>query len=213
MNIHRAISDIADIRAQLDRTETYRGFRSTAVGVSVLVLIVGALVEKAWVSQPTIEFSRYLTVWISVAAICALLAAFEMVIRGRISGNRLVWKLHRSLITQIAPSLVVGSFLTLLIGSHAMEQSSPGSDLMWSLPGIWSMLYGLGLLASNRQLPAQAILVGVYFLCSGAVVLAYGWSTRELAGWQMIATFGIGHTLLAWVLFWNLEKKRAPVKS
>lgn len=207
MNIHRALSDIADIRAQLDRTETYRGFRSVAVGISVLVLIAGALVEKVWVLEPRMEVVRYLTVWISVAGLCALIAAVEMVVRGRISNNRLVWKLHRTLLFQILPSLAAGFVLTLLIASHAV-QSPPTTDLMWSLPGTWSMLYGVGLLGCHRQLPAQSTLVGFYFLVAGAGLLVFGWFTNELAGWQMIVTFGVGHTLMSWVLFWNLEKKR-----
>jgi hypothetical protein len=212
MNIHRALSDIAEIRSQLDRTETYRGFRSAAVGISALLVLIGAWVEKIWVAQPNVEVDRYLGVWFCVAVASAVIAFIEMLVRARISGNKLVAKMHWSLATQIAPSFVVGFVLTLLIAMHALEQSSETTGLMWALPGLWSMVYGLGLFACHRHLPRQAIGVAVYFLGAGVVILAYNWMTRELANWQMVALFGVGQAFLAVVLFWNLEKRRGETE-
>ncbi len=213
MNIHRALSDIAEIRAQLDRTETYRGFRSLAVGVSVALLLVGAWLEQAWVADPIVSVDRYLTVWFCVAIASATLALVEMSIRARVSENELVGKMHWSLARQISPSLLVGFVLTLVIVAHAREQPTASAGLMWSLPGVWSMIYGLGLFSCHKHLPSQTLGVAVYFLFAGILLLAHNWSTRELAGWQMIASFGVGQTCLAIVLFWNLERRRhAPEK-
>jgi hypothetical protein len=213
MNIHRALSDIADIRAQLDRTETYRGFRSGAVGISVGLLFVGAWAEKTWVTDASVDVDRYLTVWFCVAVASAVLALVEMLIRARISKNELVAKMHWSLARQIAPSLLVGFVLTLLIAAHTLEQPEGSNDLMWALPGVWSMIYGLGLFSCHKHLPSQALGVAVCFLFAGILILAYNWSTRELAGWQMIVSFGLGQSYLAIVLFWNLERRRGATKS
>jgi len=213
MNIHRALSDIADIRAQLDRTESYRGFRSAAVGISVGLLIVGAWFEKVWVTDASVAVDQYLTVWFCVAAASSVLAAAEMLIRARISGNELVAKMHWSLARQIAPSLLVGFVLTLLIAAHALEQTDGSTGLMWALPGVWSMIYGLGLFSCHKHLPSQTLGVAAYFVFAGVLILAYNWSTRELAGWQMIATFGVGQACLAIVLFWNLERRRDATES
>ena len=38
MHLQDALSDIAEIRASLDRNQTYRGFRSMAIGVSACLL-------------------------------------------------------------------------------------------------------------------------------------------------------------------------------
>ena len=213
MNIHQALSDIAEIRAQLDRTETYRGFRSTAVGVSVLVLAVGVWAESRWVDDWASQVDRYLAIWLSVAVLSAAIAGVEMLIRSRVSDNRLVGKMHWSLVRHIIPSFLVGFVLTLLIGAHAYEvataQGSVASaNLIWALPGMWSMVYSLGLLNCRRDLPAQAIGVAVYFLFAGIILLAYNWSTRDLGGWQMLASFGVGQAFLGAVLFWNLERRR-----
>lgn len=213
MNIHRALSDIADIRAQLDRTETYRGFRSAAVGISVGLLFAGAWVEKIWMVEPSAEIDRYLAVWFCVAVASGVLAFIEMLVRARVSENELVAKMHWSLARQIAPSMLVGFVLTLLIAAHALEQPSESNGLMWALPGVWSMIYGLGLFSCHKHLPAQALGVAVYFLAAGMMILAYNWSTRELEGWQMIASFGVGQAFLAIVLFWNLERRHGEKKS
>ncbi|MFT5302677.1 MAG: hypothetical protein ACI814_003494, partial [Mariniblastus sp.] len=66
LNLHRALSDIAEIRAQLDKTETYRGFRSSAVGVSVILLLAGAFIQKVWVADSVLEIDRFLIVWFCV---------------------------------------------------------------------------------------------------------------------------------------------------
>lgn len=207
MNIHRALSDIADIRAQLDRTETYRGFRSVAVGISVGLLLIGAWAEQTWAPQPDVAIHQYLVIWISVAVLSAAMAAAEMLIRARISNNELVVRMHWSLARQITPSLLMGGVLTLVIASHALEQPSGSSTLMWALPGFWSMAYGVGLFSCFKHLPTQALGVALFFLSAGILILGYGWLTRELGAWQMIASFGVGQTFLAVVLFWNLEKR------
>ena len=216
MNIHRALSDIADIRAQLDRTETYQGFRSTAVGISVLVLVVGAFAEKAWVLQPSVQVREYLTVWLSVASISAVIAIAEMLIRGRVSGNRMVWHMHWALVRRVAPSFIFGLVLTVLIALSAESQISqvehPGLGtpvgLMIALPGLWSMIYAIALFSCQQHLPKQTALVALFFFVGGIAILVNNFLTFQLAGWQMVALFGIGQAWLAFVLYWNLERRR-----
>ena len=208
MNIHRALSDIAEIRAQLDRTETYRGFRSSAVGVSVLVLLFGAWLETKWVVDATQQVDSYFGIWFSVAALSAVIATVEMLVRSRVSGNPVVGKMHWALAIRIAPSFLVGFVLTLLIGLHAHEQASAGSGggLIWAMPGIWAMIYSLGLFNCRQHLPTQATGVAIFLLFAGVILLVFNWMTREVGGWQMLVSFGTGQAYLAIVLYWNLER-------
>ena len=202
MNIHRALSDVADIRAQLARTEEYRGFRSAAVGVSVLVLQIGCLIQQSCSISAVTSVGNYLAVWIPVAAISALVAGVEMIIRGRITRDAAVWRMHRQLAWQLAPALFVGAVLTLIITSG--EQGP--HRLTWSLPGIWSLVYGLGLLACSQRLPTATRWVAMYFLASGSLVLLAAFASQQADAWQMLVTFGVGQTALGLVLFWNLER-------
>ena len=212
MNIHQALSDVADIRAQLNRTESYRGFRSTAVGVSVLVVLAGAIVQNAYVSEPTMQIDRYLKIWFVVAIVNIFVAGVEMFARSRISKNLLVNKMHWSLVTQMAPCCLLGFALTLLISEHAFEQANSKSGLLWALPGLWSMTYALGLFSCQRQLPEQAKSVAIYMLLAGVCLLVFNWNTRVSAAWQMVASFGVGHLLLAGILYWNVERRDGQEK-
>jgi len=132
VNIHQALSDVAEIRAQLNRTETYRGFRSTAVGISVLVVLVGAIFQNSYAAEPAVQLDQYLSIWFVVAVVNICVAGIEMLIRSRISKNHLVNKMHWSLVTQMAPSLLVGFVLTLLISEHSFEQTSSDASLLWT---------------------------------------------------------------------------------
>jgi hypothetical protein len=49
-------------------------------------------------------------------------------------------------IEQFIPCVVAGGLLTIVL-----ERSAP--EVLWILPGLWQILYSLGLLASCRLLP------------------------------------------------------------
>ena len=74
------------------------------------------------------------------------------------------------------------------------------------LPGLWSILFGLGVCASCWLLPPQMYAVAVYYLLAGAACILEGQGTAALAPWTMLATFGIGQFLTAAVLYWTLER-------
>lgn len=207
MNIHRALSDIADIRAQLERTESMHGFRSAAVGLSVGFLVVGFAVQRWLKIDANVAIDQYLTIWLAVAAGSALTAAVEMIVRGIRRKDESVWKLHRQLSIQIFPCVFVGCAVTLAIAADALEQQA-GNGFIWALPAIWSMVYGLGLLSCTSRLPRYSNWVAFYFLIAGTIVLAIAFGTRQPDGFQMLLTFGVGHAGLATVLHLNLDREK-----
>jgi hypothetical protein len=83
-------------------------------------------------------------------------------------------------------------------------------EMSWVLPGMWAMVYGLGLWSCRQHLPQVANWAAVFYLISGAVCLNYsleltGLNSR-LANWQMAAVFGIGQLLLGFLIYWKLER-------
>ncbi len=48
MNLHKALSEISEIKAQLDRTQTSRGFRSAATIVCAMGVVAVAIVLNRW---------------------------------------------------------------------------------------------------------------------------------------------------------------------
>ena len=107
-------------------------------------------------------------------------------------------------IEQMVPSIVAGAMITLVISQFTPEIS-------WILPGIWSVLFGLGVFASRRLLPRATFLVGGFYLLAGLVMLSM--KRDALAAWTMGATFGIGQISAAGLLYFNLERKQQERNS
>ena len=74
------------------------------------------------------------------------------------------------------------------------------------LPGLWAILFSLGVFASFRLLPRPTYWVGVYYLMAGACCLAWAQGEAAFSPWAMGLTFGIGQFLAAAILYWNLER-------
>jgi hypothetical protein len=68
------------------------------------------------------------------------------------------------------------------------------------LPGLWQVIYSLGVFSSCRFLPRPMIAAGVWYLLTGLICLALG-DARALAPWTMGVAFGGGQLLVAGILF------------
>jgi hypothetical protein len=78
--------------------------------------------------------------------------------------------------------------------------------LPW-MPGLWSLFFGVGAFASCPYLPRGVLGVGFYFLAAGATLLHLAPSGASLGPWAMPLSFGVGHLVLAAILYLNLERK------
>ena len=203
LNVHQALADVKKIRDQLNRVEVSTGFRSIAVSLSVLTVMLGATLQTLAVQDGTLQIDLYLLVWFGVAVGSAATALVEMWVRYRLRQE--AGATQFALVARIAPCLLVGFVVTWLIGNQAIEALPKPSNLMWALPALWSMIYSLGLFHCRQHLPGEVVWVAVYFLVAGLLLLGYGSLTRELHGWQMLGSFGAGQGFLAVLLYRNLE--------
>lgn len=201
MELREALQQITDIRQQMARSEVFRGYRSLTVGFSGLLGLTAAMIQSTYVPSPQDDLKRYLVLWVSVATISAGVAGAELYWRAKHAGPGLSRDLTRLAVEQFAPCLVVGALLTLAIYLGAR-------DVAWMLPGLWSLLFSLGIFASCRLLPSQVIWAGLYYVACGCVCLRWG-SHHAFSPWQMALCFGGGQLLCASILFWTLERNDA----
>ena len=101
-------------------------------------------------------------------------------------------------VEQFVPSLVAGGLLTLVIVKRA-------SDSAWVLPGLWAILFSLGIFASCQLLPRAVSIAGAWYL-SQEYLLWRGAKGIPLSPWIMGITFGLGQLLAAVVLHFTLER-------
>src|SRR6266581_7228488 len=141
IELRDALSQIAEIRTQVAQTQTFRGYRAAPAAISSLVAISAALIQKWWVPEPAQNLSSYLMLWIAAAAISVGVFATEMTLRLARGGLSLQRQMTLLAIEQFIPCLVAGAMLTAVIVRFAPAQA-------WILPGLWPILFSLGIFAS-----------------------------------------------------------------
>ncbi len=200
MELRDALQQISDIRQQMARSEVFRGYRSLTVGFSGVLGLAAAAFQSQWVASPALDLGRYLTLWVGVALVSAAIAGTELLARAKLAGPGLAREMTRLAVEQFLPCLVVGALLTICIYRGAPSAA-------WMLPGLWSLIFALGIFASCRLLPSLVGWAGVYYVVCGCCCLRWGQGDQTLAPWQMAIAFGGGQLVCAAILYGTLERK------
>jgi hypothetical protein len=199
LDLQEAMAQIAQIRHQMARTEVFRGYRALPVAFSGLVAVLAALVQARWLPEPSAHLGMYLTLWVGAAVISASASAAGMVDRRRRAASAWSREVTILAVEQFVPSIVAGGLLTAVITVTAPESA-------WLLPGLWQVLFALGIFASSRLLPAPIRLVAAWYLTAGITCLAVTRGEAALSPWAMGLPFGLGQALAAITLYLTLER-------
>jgi hypothetical protein len=199
MELRQALAHVSEIREQLARTEVFRGYRSLTVAFSGVVGIVTAVVQAIWLPQPNERLVAYLVLWVGAATINVIVVGAEMCARACSARTSLARQTTIFAAQQFLPALVAGALLTLVIARQA-------SDVAWMLPGLWAILFSLGIFASCRLLPRAVSVAGLWYLAAGVFALIWGQGAAALSPWIMGTAFGGGQLLTAYILWLTLER-------
>jgi len=199
MDLRDALAQIAEIRAHIAQNETFRGYRSATVAASGLLALLGAAFQAIWIPDPQQHLAGYLRLWIGVATASFLIFATEIVWRSYWNAASQARQLTLLAVQQFAPCLVAGGLMT-----YAIVVYVPVSVVL--LPGLWAIVFSLGIFASCRLLPAATIWIAGYYLAAGTAALILARGESSLSPCAMAGTFGVGQLLAATVLFFALER-------
>src|SRR5262245_26995502 len=180
MELRQALAQVSEIRDHLALTQVFRGYRSVTVAFSGVVGLVAAVIQVARLPNPTDRPAAYLTLWGGAAAVNLAVVGIGIWMRARPNYAR---RTAIFAIEQFLPSLVVGALLTLVVFQRA-------TDVMWMLPGLWDLLFSLGIFASCRLLPRAVSIAGAWYVVAGIMSLAWGQGEAALSPWAMGITFG-----------------------
>ena len=197
MDFQQALDQIAAVREGVAKANTFRGYRAATTMLSAVFAVIASIVCKWLLRQSVFEPEPYLTVWIAAAALSMASVGFEMALRVRQSASPMQRDLTLAAVERFLPALAAGGLLTLVI-----YRFSP--DELWMLPGLWMILFGLGIHASRRLLPRYSEAVAAFYLLSGLVVLSMR-ETTTLDPWPMGIVFGVGQFVAAMML-WYTER-------
>jgi hypothetical protein len=202
MELHDALRQIDAIRSQVARTEVFRGYKARAIAATGLLGLAAAAVQPWWAPAPAVSPERYLMLWIAVAAACLAIVATELTIRWLATDSPLLRQQTLRAVEQFAPCVLAGAATTWALASFAPQS-------LELLPGLWAILFSLGVFASCRQLPPAALLVAWYYLAAGVVCLVVARGEHAFSPLAMAGTFGVGQLLTALILHLALERRYA----
>lgn len=198
MELRDALTQISEIRLQMARTEVFRGYRALPVAFSGVLALLAAVFQSLYLRDPAQQMPAYLGLWIGTAIVSALAAGGEMVIRSRLANSSLRREITWLAVEQFLPCLAAGGLMTIVL-----VRTSP--DALWMLPGLWQVLFSLGVFASCRLLPRATFSVAVFYLVTGLLTLALARGEHSFSPWAMGLPFGFGQFVAAAVLYRTLE--------
>src|SRR5579871_4493253 len=200
MELHKALAEIRSIRGQLARGTRFRGYGPATLAATGLLALLAASLQSQWLQSPARSIGLYLCIWIGTALVSLTIISIETITRARRLYATLATEMIHSAAEQFLPAIVAGLLLTVVLARVAPQS-------LWMLPGLWQILFSLGVFSSCRALPPQMFAVGVWYLVTGLVCLTLG--AGAFAPWAMGVPFGIGQLLVAAVLqFGDRESDR-----
>lgn len=201
--LHEAVANLAQIRQQLTRTTTFRGYRISTVGMSGLIGIVVAILQSQVIERPDAESRLYVLLWSGTAALCLFATGVDIFFDIWFSKSNLRSALAKQAILLFLPSIVLGGAITAIL-------TSLHSELIWLLPAMWSTLFSLGCFSSAPVLPRVGAIMGFWYGTGGIVALFL--AERALSPWCMGIIFGLGQLLSMTVLYFCVEREHGSIQ-
>lgn len=191
-NLHKALGDISSIRRQMAQSTEFRGYGPATLAATGVLAILTASAQAIWLPDPANHISAYVILWISTAALSAVLTSVQMHTRSRRIHSGLSNEMIRMAVEQFLPAAGTGLLVTIVVARFVPA-------VFWMLPGLWQVIFSLGIFSSCRFMPRLMIVAGAWYLLSGLVCIALG-DSRSLAPWTMGLAYGVGQLLVAGIL-------------
>jgi|SRR5580698_1231569 hypothetical protein len=195
--LNKALGDISNIRRQVARSTEFRGYGPATLAATGGIAILAASVQAVWLPNPANHIPVYLAIWLSTAIISATLIAVQTVTRSRRVHSGMADEMIRMAVEQFLPAAGAGALLTfVLVGSVPAA--------LWMLPGLWQIIFSLGVFSSCRFLPRPMAAAGAWYLLTGLTCIALA-DGRALSPWTMGVSYGVGQLLVAGILFFTAQ--------
>ena len=198
MDLHDALTQITEIRQQLARTEVFRGYRAIPIAFSGILALGIAGLQALFLPAPDQHVADYLVLWIAAAMVSILAMGIGLFLDYRQNSSPLARSTTALAVGQFLPCVIAGGLVAFVLWHHAY-------DSLWMLPGLWAILFGLGIFASYRLLPRATFGVALFYLAAGLTSLTLARGEAAFSPLAMGLSFGIGQCLAAGVLYRTLE--------
>jgi len=194
-DLRKALGDISSMRRQMARSTEFRGYGPATLAGTAGFALLAAAIQTRLAPDPANQLGRYLTIWIWTSLASAALIGVQMHMRTRRIHSGMADEMIRMAVEQFLPSALAGALVTLVLVRYVPSTT-------WTLPGLWQIIFSLGVFSSCRFLPRAMVAAGVWYLATGLVCLAFG-DARALSPWAMAIPYAAGQLLVAGILYFS----------
>lgn len=191
-DLTRALGAINDIRRQVANSTEFRGYGPVTLATTGLFAMLAASGQAIWLPHPADHSLAYLVIWISTAILSATLIGVHTFTRAQRVHSGMADEMIRMAVEQFLPSMGAGALMTFVL-----VRSVPST--LWLLPGLWQIIFSLGVFSSCRFLPRPMTLAGAWYLLTGLTCLMLA-GNRALSPLTMGVSFGVGQLIVAGIL-------------
>lgn len=152
----RAMDNLRYIRETMERSSAFTGISGwgeVAIGFTALG---AAFIAQA---QP---FKTWLAIWTAEAMISLLIAGWSMDRKARLSGMPLLSGPGRKVAFSLLPPILAGMLLTVIFYRAGLTDS---------IPGLWLLLYGTGVVTGGMFSVRVVPIMGICFMLLGGAAL------------------------------------------
>jgi hypothetical protein len=199
-DLNRALGDISSIRQQMARSTEFRGYAPATMAATGIFAIAAAGAQALCVPDASSHIVSYLCIWTLTALASAALIGVQTVTRAHRMHSGIANEMIYMAVEQFLPAAGAGALLTFVLVQSA-------SSAAWMLPGLWQIIFSLGIFSSCRFLPRAMVAAGMWYLITGLTCIALG-DSRAFSPWTMGVSFGVGQFLVASILFFSASEDR-----
>jgi len=192
-DLQKALGDISSIRRQMALATEFRGYGPVTLAATGFFAVLAASAQSVWIPIPARHTAAYLFIWVSTAVLSSGIIAIHTHTRAHRLHSGLADEMIRMAIEQFLPSVAAGALVTISIARFVPES-------LWMLPGLWQIVFSLGVFSSCRFLPRPIMWASAWYLVTGLTCIALA-GDRALSPWAMGVPFGTGQLLVASILY------------
>jgi MFS family permease len=153
----RAMDNLRFIRETMEAAGTF-----TAVSGWGTVVIGVTAIGAAALAAITHSTTRWIFIWLCEAALSVVISVYTMALKARAAKLPLWSEPARKILFSFAPPMAGGALLTLVLFERSMVPL---------LPGVWMLLYGIGVVAAGTFSVRIVPVMGLAFMIVGAAAL------------------------------------------
>jgi hypothetical protein len=199
-HLHKALGDISSMRRQMARSTEFRGYGPATLATTAAFAVLASVAQSRWVPRPAEHVGDYLSIWIWTALACAALIGIQMQTRSRRLHSGLADEMIRMAVEQFLPAALAGALITFVLVRYAPQAA-------WMLPGLWQVIFSLGVFSSCRFLPRPMVAAGIWYMATGLICISFG-DGRAFSPWTMGVPYAFGQLLVAGILYFTANEER-----